>query len=161
MIRVACALAVLALVALVGMVFRTSGGTATLYAFIGIPALAAAVIVYLAEEGVRVRHLLVRWLGGATPLLLVFLLAGDGRADEAVDGAAAWDRLCVRCHGAGAQGDTPAGRALKVPPLSRTSLTLEVLERAVREGPKHASVSGQTTDEALRAILAHLIEPED
>ena len=81
MIRLACGLAILALLALLGMVLQTSGGTATLYAFIGIPSLALAILVYLAAEGGHVRRQVVRWLGGSVLLLGALLTAPPDRPD--------------------------------------------------------------------------------
>ena len=55
MIRLACLLALFALVILIVVSMRPDGGTATMFSFLGIPALAAAMGLYLLQ----------RWRAGA------------------------------------------------------------------------------------------------
>ena len=63
MIRVACILALIALVILIVVAVHLDGATATLFSFVGIPALAAAMGLYVFR----------RWRAGA------FHLTGNSR----------------------------------------------------------------------------------
>ncbi len=60
--RIACALGLVALVALLPMIVETEGRTAVAFAFLGIPAFALSVIVYLAAARSDLREALVRAL---------------------------------------------------------------------------------------------------
>ncbi len=60
--RVACALGLVALAALVSMIVETDGRTAVAFAVLGIPAFALSVVVYLAAARSQLRNALVRAL---------------------------------------------------------------------------------------------------
>ena len=60
--RVACALGLVALAALVSMIVETEGRTAVAFAFLGIPAFALSVVVYLVAARSQLRDALVRAL---------------------------------------------------------------------------------------------------
>ncbi len=60
--RVACALGLIALAALLPMIVETEGRTAIAFAFLGIPAFALSVVVYLAVARSKLREALVRAL---------------------------------------------------------------------------------------------------
>ncbi len=60
--RVACALGLVALAALVSMIVETEGRTAVAFTFLGIPAFALSVVVYLAAARSQLRDALVRAL---------------------------------------------------------------------------------------------------
>ena len=62
MIRVACTLGLVALAALLLMIVETEGRTAITFAFLGIPAFALSVVVYLAAARSQLRDALVRAL---------------------------------------------------------------------------------------------------
>ncbi len=60
--RVACALGLVALAALLPMVVETEGRTAVAFAFVGIPSFALSVVVYLAVARSDLSKALVRAL---------------------------------------------------------------------------------------------------
>ncbi len=60
--RVACALGLVALAALVSMIVETEGRTAVVFTFLGIPAFGLSVVVYLAAARSQLREALVRAL---------------------------------------------------------------------------------------------------
>ena len=60
--RVACALGLVALAALLAMIVETEGRTAVAFAFLGIPAFALSVVVYLVAARSQLRDALVRAL---------------------------------------------------------------------------------------------------
>ena len=62
MIRAACALGLVALAALLPMIVETEGRTTIIFAFLGIPAFALSVVVYLAAARSDLREALVRAL---------------------------------------------------------------------------------------------------
>ena len=60
--RIACALGLIALAALLPMIVETEGRTAVTFAFLGIPAFALSVVVYLVAARSDLREALVRAL---------------------------------------------------------------------------------------------------
>jgi len=60
--RVACALGLIALAALLAMIVETEGRTAVAFAFLGIPAFALSVVVYLAAARSDLREALAQVL---------------------------------------------------------------------------------------------------
>ncbi len=60
--RIACALGLVALAALVTMIVETEGRTAVAFTFLGTPAFALSVVVYLAAARSQLRDALVRAL---------------------------------------------------------------------------------------------------
>ena len=60
--RVACALGLVALAALLPMIVETEGRTAIAFAFLGIPAFALSVVVYLVAARTDLREALLRAL---------------------------------------------------------------------------------------------------
>ncbi len=74
----------------------------------------------------------------------------------AADGAALYGENCAKCHGDDGRSDTPVGKALKTPALAGGSWSQEELTAAIRDNPKHTSVSSKLSDADLGAILEHL-----
>lgn len=71
--------------------------------------------------------------------LAVALLAASPVA--AVDGDAVYKEKCAKCHGETGKGDTPTGKAMKVPSMVGDAKLLAAsaaeLEQGIRENKKH------------------------
>jgi mono/diheme cytochrome c family protein len=90
----------------------------------------------------------------AIPLMASLLFsAGIGLA---ADGAALFKQNCASCHGATGQADTPASKALKVPPLAGDAKIAGLSEADVgakiRSNPKHAAVLKKLSDADVQAL---------
>ena len=72
----------------------------------------------------------------------------------AADGDALYASECARCHGATGDGDTPAGKAMKVPAVAGHDTAGTV--SAVRENEKHKTSSAKLSDDELQAIAEYL-----
>jgi cytochrome c len=60
------------------------------------------------------------------------------------DGAAVWKAQCAKCHGEAGAADTPAGKALKAPPLAGndkvSGMTAADLVAAIKASKTHAGL---------------------
>jgi len=74
------------------------------------------------------------------------------------DGAALYKAKCASCHGAGGQGDTPMGKALKVKPLAGTKLSADEVAKVAAEGKPGTKMMATKglTPEQYKAIAAHV-----
>lgn len=82
-------------------------------------------------------------------------LGGGARAD----GASIYADHCAKCHGPDGAGDTPVGKAMKVPALNDPSwaeLDADSLKKKIQESSKHKSVSGKVSDADYEALAAHI-----
>ncbi len=169
MARAACLLALLSLAILVLIVVRLDGATATIFSFLGIPALVAAMGLYVLHRW-RIRRLpqqepapdqLTRKESSmryAIPLMAsLFFSAGIGLA---ADGAALFKQNCASCHGATGQADTPASKALKVPALAGDAKVAGMSDAdvaaAIKANPKHGAVLKKLSDADVAAVATYV-----
>ena len=94
--------------------------------------------------------------------LVIVLVAAAGAQAADVDGKAVYDKQCVKCHGPDGKGDTPAGKALKVVPLTDAKWAaadaLPKIEAAVRDGiPRMPAMKDKMTAEEITAA-AHYVQ---
>jgi mono/diheme cytochrome c family protein len=96
---------------------------------------------------------LVSRLASLSVALPLLLCAGGALA---ADGAALYKEKCAGCHGADGKAETPAAKAMKVPPLAGTTRTPEDVAKFVRGSEKHKAVASKLSDEDLAAIAGAL-----
>jgi mono/diheme cytochrome c family protein len=76
------------------------------------------------------------------------------------DGEALYNQHCSTCHGKDGKADTPVGKALHAAHLVDPKYASEESDagvtHAIRTLPKHKSVSGQVSDDDLKAIAAYI-----
>jgi mono/diheme cytochrome c family protein len=70
------------------------------------------------------------------------------------DGAASYAANCASCHGAAGDGDTPAGKAMKVQPFGAQSADQVVAK--VKASDRHKAIVGKLSDADLAAVAAHV-----
>ena len=91
----------------------------------------------------------------AIPLTAALFLSAASTS-LAADGAALFKQNCASCHGATGQADTPAGKALKVPPLAGDAKIAGLSEADVgakiRSNPKHAAVLKKLSDADVQQL---------
>jgi len=66
------------------------------------------------------------------------------------DGSAVYMQQCGRCHGPDGAGDTPVGKAMKVPKL--TGLDKAKVVATVRGNPKHKAVSAKLSEQEMAVV---------
>ena len=95
----------------------------------------------------------------AIPLTAALLLSATG-VSLAADGPTLYKQNCASCHGATGQADTPASKALKVPPLAGDAKIAGLSEADVgakiRSNPKHASVLKKLSDADVQALAVYV-----
>ena len=94
-----------------------------------------------------------------TVFLLTALLVLAVAPVHAQEGKALYEESCARCHGSDGQGDTPIGRAMKVPALAEVDFGADpaaLVARVLRESPKHASVASKVDAQEIAAIAAYI-----
>ena len=75
-----------------------------------------------------------------------------GNAAHAADGAALYQANCATCHGADGAGDTPVGKAMKVPSLKGSERSADAIAKFVKESGKHTGPAGKLSAEELSAV---------
>ena len=97
----------------------------------------------------------------AIPLTAALLLSAAGTS-LAADGAALYKQKCASCHGATGRADTPASKALNVPPLAGSGKLAGESEAHVaakiRSKPKHAAVLKKLNDADVQALAVFVQE---
>ncbi len=95
------------------------------------------------------------------PILLSILVTGTAlalgsayAAHHEADAAAVFKANCASCHGEGGAGDTPVGKAMKIPALS--GKTAAEVSTHLSEAANHAQVEGKLSDEELAAVSAYV-----
>jgi mono/diheme cytochrome c family protein len=60
----------------------------------------------------------------------------------AADGAAVYKANCAKCHGDTGKADSPAGKAMKVPPFDAqlAGMSADEIAAKIKASPKHAGV---------------------
>ncbi|MCG8433632.1 MAG: c-type cytochrome [Gammaproteobacteria bacterium] len=64
---------------------------------------------------------------------------------------------CAKCHGDDGRSDTPAGKAMKAPDLTRAAfkdMDDGALAKAILENPKHTALAGKISAEDAAALAA-------
>jgi mono/diheme cytochrome c family protein len=81
-------------------------------------------------------------------------VAGPAFAEE--DGAALYTKNCASCHGPDGKAETPAAKAMKVPPLSGLALTPDEVVAKIKASDKHKALAAKLSDAELKAIAGAL-----
>ena len=93
----------------------------------------------------------------AIPLTAALFLSAAGTS-LAADGPTLYKQNCASCHGADGQANTPASKALNVPPLAGSGKIAGLSEADVaakiRSNPKHAAVVKKLDDADVQALAA-------
>jgi mono/diheme cytochrome c family protein len=91
----------------------------------------------------------------AIPLTAALFFSAAGTS-LAADGPALYKQHCASCHGATGRADTPASKALNVPPLAGNGKLAGESEAHVaakiRSKPKHAAVLKKLNDDDVQAL---------
>jgi mono/diheme cytochrome c family protein len=91
----------------------------------------------------------------AIPLTAALFLTAAG-ISLAADGPTLYKQNCASCHGATGRADTPASKALNVPPLAGDAKIAGLSEADVgariRSNPKHAAVLKKLNDADVQAL---------
>ena len=78
----------------------------------------------------------------------------------AADGAAIFKQNCASCHGATGHADTPAGKALKVPPLAGDAKVAGMSDAdvtaAIKANPKHGAMLKKLSDDDIAAVATYV-----
>jgi mono/diheme cytochrome c family protein len=97
----------------------------------------------------------------AIPLTAALFLSAAG-VSFAADGPTLYKQNCASCHGATGQADTPASKALNVPPLAGDPKVAGLSEADVgakiRSNPKHAAVLKKLSDADVQALAVFVKE---
>lgn len=92
----------------------------------------------------------------ALAVFLVGTLAPLAVAAEDDPGQATFQAECAKCHGADGSGDTPVGKAMKVPSLRDARLAgpdaVEMIVKHLQTHPKHAAVRNKLSAEEMEAV---------
>ena len=93
------------------------------------------------------------------PLTAALFLSAAG-VSLAADGPTLYKQNCASCHGATGHADTPAGKALKVPPLAGDAkiagLSEADVQARIRSNPKHAAVLKKLSDADVQALAVYV-----
>ena len=93
-------------------------------------------------------------------LLAAALTVGFGGAALAADGAAIFKQHCTNCHGETGKADTPAGKALKVPPLAGDAkvagMSADDVAGKIKSNDKHKAFIRKLTDDDVAAVAAYV-----
>jgi mono/diheme cytochrome c family protein len=93
-------------------------------------------------------------------LLTGFLFLFAAGVSRAADGPTLYKQNCASCHGASGHADTPAGKALKVPPLAGDAKIAGLSEADVgakiRSNPKHGAVLKKLNDADVQALAVYV-----
>jgi mono/diheme cytochrome c family protein len=91
----------------------------------------------------------------AIPLTAALFLSAAG-VSLAADGPTLYKQNCASCHGATGQADTPATKALNIPPLAGSPKIAGLSEADVgakiRSNPKHAAALKKLSDADVQAL---------
>jgi len=101
----------------------------------------------------------------STYILAALAVTATVTTTFAVDPGQNWEKLCVKCHGADAKGDTKMGKKLDIKDLTdakfQASFTDDQAFKAIKEGIKDGdkikmkAVEGLSDDE-IKAIVQHV-----
>jgi mono/diheme cytochrome c family protein len=91
-----------------------------------------------------------------TCLLVASFLIAAGPAFAEEDGAALYTKNCASCHGPDGKAQTPAAKAMKVPPLAGLTLTPDEVVAKVKGSDKHKALAAKLSDAELKAIAGAL-----
>ena len=70
----------------------------------------------------------------------------------AADGQAVYAARCASCHGADGKGDTPVGKAMKIPPLAGSDKSAADIVTKIRE---HVPAAKDMSDADIEAAATH------
>jgi mono/diheme cytochrome c family protein len=91
----------------------------------------------------------------AIPLTAALFLSAASTS-LAADGPTLYKQNCASCHGATGQADTPASKAMNVPPLAGDAKIAGLSEADVaakiRSNPKHAAAMKKLSDADVQAL---------
>jgi mono/diheme cytochrome c family protein len=91
-------------------------------------------------------------------LLCAAAFVAAAQPARAADGAAVYKDNCSRCHGDDGKGDTPVGKAMKVKPISGTTLAAEAIAKFVMESDKHKQVAAKLSPAELEAVGKYVLD---
>ena len=93
-------------------------------------------------------------------MLTAALTLGFGAAALGADGAALFKEHCAKCHGETGKADTPAGKAMKVPPLAGDAKVAGMSDADVaakiKGNDKHKAFIKKLTDDDVAAVAAYV-----
>ena len=72
----------------------------------------------------------------------------------AADGDALYTSECARCHGATGDGDTPAGKAMKVPSFKGAGLDAAAVAAKIKSSDRHKATVDKLSEDDLAAVSA-------
>ena len=93
-------------------------------------------------------------------LLTAALTFGFSAAVLGADGAALFKEHCAKCHGDTGKADTPAGKAMKVPPLAGdakvAAMSADDVAARIKSNEKHKAFIKKLTDDDVAAVAAYV-----
>jgi mono/diheme cytochrome c family protein len=92
-------------------------------------------------------------------IAIVSIVTACGSA-HAQAGAADYKSKCMMCHGADGAGNTPAGKAMKVPPFSSPDLVkasdADLIASTTNGKGKMPAYSGKLTGSQIKDVVAYI-----
>ena len=96
----------------------------------------------------------------ALAVVLIWLAPLAAAAEEA-SGEAVYQAECAKCHGADGSGDTPVGKAMKVPSLRDARFAspdaVAMIVKHLQSNEKHAVIKEKLSAEEIDAV-AHAVQ---
>ena len=106
-----------------------------------------------------------RWTARTAVVVIAGAMLTTGVARAAEDGAGAYQKNCVSCHGAGGKGDGPAAKMLKPPPgdfatglkgMADADIAKLIKEGGKSMGKNHPAFGTKLSDDQINAVVQHI-----